>query len=153
LVIVPLLPKDICSIRPGDKSVIVILALGWTVTIIGGYALSWKWTGYPGSTLWDWLRLRLRLLPLIVPTLLIPVLLNRISGRGTQPDHEARAGAPGARPPGPDAAGLSHGIEELSRHGRVANLTGGRLALGPSLEPAAGRPASAFPPFRSFPEP
>ena len=99
LVIVPLLPKDIRSIRPGHKWVIVILALGWTVTIIGGYALSWKWTGYPGSTLWDWLRLLL--LPLIVPTLLIPVLLSRISGRGTQPDHEATAGAPVARPPGP----------------------------------------------------
>jgi hypothetical protein len=119
---VPLLPKDIRSIRPGHKWVVAILALGWTVTIIGGYALGWKWTGYPGSTLWDWLRLLL--LPLIVPTLLIPVLRSRISGRGTQPDHDARAGTPGARPPGPDAAGLSPGIEELSRHAMRRTLRG-----------------------------
>ena len=49
---------------------------------------------------------------------------------GRQPDVAGVAAmlmrrAPGARPPGPDAAGLSHGIEELSRHGREANLTGG----------------------------
>ena len=91
LVVAPMLPKDVRSIRPGQKWVIVFLAVGWTVTIIGGYALSWKWTGYPGSTLWDWLRLML--LPLVVPTLLIPALLGRISGRGTQPDQEAGAGA------------------------------------------------------------
>jgi hypothetical protein len=88
LVIAPMLPKHAGSIRPGQKWVIVILAVGWTVTIIGGYALSWKWTGYPGSTLWDWLRLLL--LPLVVPTLLIPALLSRISGHGTQPDQEVR---------------------------------------------------------------
>ena len=91
LVIAPMLPKYVRSGLPGQKWVIVILILGWTVTIIGGYTLSWKWTGYPGNTLWDWLRLLL--LPLIVPTLLIPALFSRISGPGTQPDQEAKAGA------------------------------------------------------------
>jgi hypothetical protein len=95
LVIAPMLPKDVRSIRTGQKWVIVFLAVGWTVTIIGGYALSWKWTGYTGSTLWDWLRLLL--LPLVVPTLLIPALLSRFSGHGTQPDQEAGASAPSVR--------------------------------------------------------
>jgi hypothetical protein len=101
LVIAPMLPKNVRSIRPGQKWVIVFLAVGWTVTIIGGYALSWKWTGYTGGTLWDWLRLLL--LPLIVPTLLIPALLSRFSGPGTRPDQEATAGAPSV-PGGPALA-------------------------------------------------
>jgi uncharacterized membrane protein len=121
LVIAPMLPKHVRSVRPGQKWVIVILIMGWTVTIVGGYALSWKWTGYPGSTLWDWLRLLL--LPLIVPTLLIPGLFSRISGPGAQPDQEAKA----------------------------ASRRGAGLTLDPSPEPAAGRPASAFPPFPPFP--
>ena len=68
----------------------MILALGWTATIIGGYALSWKWTGYQGNTLWDWLRLLL--LPLVVPTILVPATLRRILGHGTQPAQQASAG-------------------------------------------------------------
>lgn len=94
LVIAPMLPKNVRSVRPGQKWAIVFLAAGWTVTIVGGYALSWKWTGYTGGTLWDWLRLLL--LPLVVPTLLIPALLSRFSGPGTRPGQKAMAGLPSA---------------------------------------------------------
>jgi hypothetical protein len=43
-------------------AIIAALATGWIVTVIGGYALRWTWTGYPGHTLWDWLGM---LLPLV----------------------------------------------------------------------------------------
>ena len=42
-------------LRPYQKAVIAALATGWIVTVMGGYALRWRWTGYPGHTLWDWL--------------------------------------------------------------------------------------------------
>ena len=101
LVIAPLLPKDARSLRPGQKWVVALLALAWAVTILGGYALGWKWTGYQGNTLWDWLRLLL--LPLVVPTLLTPPLLRRVSGRGTQPPQQGSAAAP----PAPRQTGLT----------------------------------------------
>ena len=40
-------------LRPHHKTVIAALAAGWIVTVIGGYALRWRWTGYPGHTLGD----------------------------------------------------------------------------------------------------
>jgi hypothetical protein len=53
------------------------VAAGWIVTVIGGYALRWRWTGYPGHTLWDWLGM---LLPLVFPAILLPCLLKWVSG-------------------------------------------------------------------------
>jgi hypothetical protein len=67
------------SLRPYQKLILVALATGWVVTIIGGYALQWRWTGYAGNdTLWDWLQLLL--LPLLFPTVIQPALLNWITG-------------------------------------------------------------------------
>ena len=52
------------SLRPYQKGLIAALAVGWIVTVIGGYLLHWRWTGYApcnkltGYTrfkLWDWL--------------------------------------------------------------------------------------------------
>ena len=34
------------SLRPYQKGLIVALAVGWIVTVIGGYLLRWRWTGY-----------------------------------------------------------------------------------------------------------
>ena len=64
-------------LRPYQKAIIAALAVGWIVTVIGGYALHWKWTGYAGNTLWDWLDM---LLPLVFPIILLPPLLKWISG-------------------------------------------------------------------------
>jgi hypothetical protein len=44
-------------------------ALGMTVfaaLVLAGYLIPWKWTGFAGNTLWDWLELAL--LPLVVAT-------------------------------------------------------------------------------------
>jgi hypothetical protein len=64
-------------LRPYQKAVIAALAAGWIVTLIGGYALQWQWTGYAGNTVWDWLGI---FLPLLFPTLLLPPLLTWVSG-------------------------------------------------------------------------
>ncbi len=61
-------------------------AVAWTVTIIGGYALRWTWTGYQANTHWDWLQLLL--LALVVPAILLPAALKSVSGKAAQ-----RAGA------------------------------------------------------------
>jgi hypothetical protein len=76
------------SPRPYQKGLIVALAVGWIVTVIGGYALRWSWTGYAGKDLWDWLTLLL--VPLVFPTILLPALLKWVSGNAAQRASEAR---------------------------------------------------------------
>jgi hypothetical protein len=63
--------------HPYHKAIITALAAGWIMTLIGGYALRWQWTGYAGNTVWSWLGI---LLPLAFPTLLLPPLLKWVSG-------------------------------------------------------------------------
>ncbi len=65
-------------LRPYQQNVLAVLAFGWALTVIGGYALHWRWTGYPGNTLWDWLQLLL--LPLVFPTFLLPGLVSWLTG-------------------------------------------------------------------------
>ena len=72
------LPKILRSLRPYQKGVMAALAVGWIVTVIGGYALQWTWTGYTNNTLWDWLQLLI--LPLVFPTILLPALLGWVTG-------------------------------------------------------------------------
>ena len=76
------------SLRPYQKGLIAALAVGWIVTVIGGYLLQWRWTGYHGNTLWDWLSLLLA--PLVFPTILLPALLKWISGNAARRASEAR---------------------------------------------------------------
>ncbi len=64
-------------LRPYQKAVIAALAAGWIITLIGGCALRWQWTGYAGNTVWGWLGI---FLPLVFPTLLLPPLLKWVSG-------------------------------------------------------------------------
>lgn len=47
--------------------------------VIGGYLGHWSWTGFRGNTLWDWLHLLL--LPLLLPTLVVPALRPVASSR------------------------------------------------------------------------
>ncbi len=89
-----LFPAVVTALRPHHRAVFGLAAAGWLATVIGGYSLGWKWTGYPGNTLWDWLQMLL--LPLIVPIILVPAALKWVSGTG--------AGAAGPAPaPAPDA--------------------------------------------------
>jgi Na+/H+-dicarboxylate symporter len=61
---------------------VIALVAGWIITVIGGYALQWTWTGYHGNTLWDWLNMLL--VPLVFPTILLPFLLKWISGNAAE---------------------------------------------------------------------
>jgi hypothetical protein len=72
------------SLRPYQKGLIVALAVGWIVTVIG----RWSWTGYAGEDLWDWLKLLLA--PLVFPTILLPALLKWVSGNAARRASEAR---------------------------------------------------------------
>jgi hypothetical protein len=69
-------------LRPYERGMVIALAAGWIVTVIGGYALRWTWTGYSGNTLWDWLQMLL--VPLVFPTILLPFLLKWVSGNAAK---------------------------------------------------------------------
>ena len=87
---------------PYQKAIIAALVAGWIVTVIGGYALHWTWTGYTGKDLWDWLRL---LLPLVFPIILLPPLVKWATGNAAGRAMAAQEARPGARA----AAGDGHG--------------------------------------------
>lgn len=54
-------------------STIAALGLGvFALAVLEGYLGGWSWTGFKGNTLWDWLHLLL--LPLLLPTLVVPAL-------------------------------------------------------------------------------
>lgn len=88
------LPMVARSLRPYQKAIMAALAVGWIVTVMGGYALNWTWTGYPqNGHLWDWISLLLA--PLLFPTVLLPAMLKWILGNADERAKEA-AMAPAA---------------------------------------------------------
>jgi hypothetical protein len=44
------------------------------VLVVAGYLVPWSWTGFTGNTAWDWIKLLL--LPLLLPTVVLPRLLD-----------------------------------------------------------------------------
>jgi hypothetical protein len=60
------------------------LLAAFALTVVGGYAFAWGWTGYRGNTLWDWLRL------LLVPFVL-PASLAWFAAREEQARSDGRA--------------------------------------------------------------
>jgi uncharacterized membrane protein len=71
------LPSMLRRLRPAHHWGIAAVLLAWGLTIAGGYAWHWTWTGYQGNTLWDWLQLLL--LPFVVPVFLLPAALAWMS--------------------------------------------------------------------------
>jgi hypothetical protein len=47
--------------------------LVFTGLVLAGYLVPWAWTGFTGNTAWDWIQLLL--LPLLLPTIVLPRLL------------------------------------------------------------------------------
>jgi cytochrome bd-type quinol oxidase subunit 2 len=74
----------------------------FAVAVLGGYLGGWGWTGFRGNTLWDWLHLLL--LPIALPTLLLPAALATLGAdEPDEPDepHDQAAGKqPRLRPAG-----------------------------------------------------
>lgn len=82
----PASPREVGGVHLG---VFTALAAAWIVTLIGGYAATWKWTGYPGNTLWDWLQLLLA--PLVITTVVVPAAVRWVSGDAARRAREAAA--------------------------------------------------------------
>jgi uncharacterized membrane protein len=71
----------------GGHLAAAVLVLGvFAVLVIAGYLVPMKWTGFTGNTMWDWLKLLL--LPVVVPTVLVPMLGERLS-EGLSPPQTA----------------------------------------------------------------
>lgn len=66
------------TLRPDCRAAAAALVVAWMVTLIGGYAGGWGWTGYPGNTLWDWVQLLLA--PLAITTFVVPELIRVVAG-------------------------------------------------------------------------
>jgi hypothetical protein len=47
--------------------------------VAAGYLVPWTWTGFRGNTAWDWVKLLL--LPLLIPTTLLPFVKERLHER------------------------------------------------------------------------
>ena len=71
------LPSASRALRRRHRLGLGLLGVAWVLTIIGGYAWHWAWTGYQGNTLWDWLGLLL--LPLLIPTVVLPTALKWVA--------------------------------------------------------------------------
>jgi hypothetical protein len=65
--------------------------------VIGGYVGDWAWTGFTGNTLWDWLHLLL--LPLLLPTVIVPRLVPRMKATLIVVEEEKQEPSPAAAVP------------------------------------------------------
>jgi uncharacterized membrane protein len=75
----PIWPEIRSELRMHHHVLLVAAAGGLVVCALGGYLWGWTWTGFQGNTLWDWLHLLL--LPLVIPTLLLPAALAITAGQ------------------------------------------------------------------------
>jgi hypothetical protein len=91
-----LLPLVVASaslwVGRGNLSRPVVLAVlaattAFGVLVLCGYLVPWTWTGFRGNTAWDWIRLLL--VPVLVPTILLPALSQRVTNRLAPPDDPA----------------------------------------------------------------
>jgi hypothetical protein len=80
-------PSSPREVNPRHVSAFSLIVTAWLVTLVGGYAGTWAWTGYPGNTLWDWLQLLL--VPLVFTTLVLPAAVRWVSGNVAERAREA----------------------------------------------------------------
>jgi hypothetical protein len=71
-------PDTSRKVRRHHIGLIAVFGFALTITIVGGYAGSWAWTGYKGNTLWDWLALVLA--PIAFATIVTPSLVKLVTG-------------------------------------------------------------------------
>ena len=74
----------------GSAGAVVFLGL-----VLAGYLAKWRWTGFTGNTVWDWLHLLL--LPLLVPVAIVPMLTPMALARLGVETEPAAAPEPPAR--------------------------------------------------------
>lgn len=66
LAIAPVLLRHRQRLTTRHRAVVTTVLTLWIALVIAGYRVPWRWTGFTGNTLWDWLELVL--LPLVVAT-------------------------------------------------------------------------------------
>jgi hypothetical protein len=64
--------------------------------VLGGYTVPWRWTGFQGNTLWNWMHLLL--LPLLLPTVVVPALMPIANAGVTVLDESEPSAEPGLDP-------------------------------------------------------
>jgi hypothetical protein len=85
------------------KYTVSILMAVTALLLWGGYIRGWQWTGFQANEqLWDWLQLLL--LPLVVPTILLPAAGRWFTGNAAE---RAEAAAEPARPAPSSAKSLA----------------------------------------------
>jgi hypothetical protein len=60
------------GLRPHHVAVAACTVAALVVTAVGGYEYDWRWTGFEGNTLFDWLQLFVA--PLLLPIVLVPLV-------------------------------------------------------------------------------
>jgi hypothetical protein len=60
------------ELRRGEWALIGLGATAFLVVVLAGYLVPWEWTGFSDNKGWDWLKLLL--LPVLVPTVVLPLL-------------------------------------------------------------------------------
>lgn len=63
------------------RVVMGLLVVVLAVLLVGGYGVPWRWTGFTGNTLWDWLKL------FLVPFVL-PVVVRWMTAHAEEHDNE-----------------------------------------------------------------
>lgn len=82
IVTVRVWPQSGRDVHRAHVAAATLLCVGLIVTVIGGYGAGWRWTGYEGNTLWDWLTLVLA--PVAVTTILVPTFAKLLTGRADE---------------------------------------------------------------------
>lgn len=55
---------------------LIMIAVAAVALVLAGYLVPWAWTGFTGNTVWDWIKLLL--LPVLLPTVVLPRLLDAV---------------------------------------------------------------------------
>jgi hypothetical protein len=66
-------------LTPAHLTVIAVWTTAAVLIVVAGYVVPWAWTGFTGNTVWDWVKLLL--LPVLVPTVLLPRLVAFFESR------------------------------------------------------------------------
>lgn len=74
--------------QPRHSALAVTFLVAFIVVVLGGYVGRWTWTGFTDNRLWDWMHLLL--LPLLLPTVILPMLKPMAMGRVMQLDEDGK---------------------------------------------------------------
>lgn len=72
------------ELRASHWGLIGVGAAAFVVVTLAGYLVPWEWTGFSDNKMWDWLKLLL--LPVLVPTVLLPALKRLVGTEADEPD-------------------------------------------------------------------